>query len=96
MVATQQEYLVWVLDLVRHEEAHGFDTLLAAVHEVANEQELVDRWRPASYLKQPEHIIELTMEVAGDLDGRLKLQQRRLLLNNLLAFSDEPFNSLFV
>lgn len=92
VVAAKHVDHLWELDFIRHEEAHGFNTLLATVDEVANEQELVDRWGTARDLKQPQHIIILAVEIARDFDGRFELEQSRLRLEDLLTLANEPFN----
>jgi hypothetical protein len=94
VVASEQEDHVWVLHFVRQQDANGFDALLSSIHEVSDQQKLV-RWRSSStFLKQTEYIIELTMEVSGDLKGSLYLQERVLLLENLSCLLDQPLDSL--
>lgn len=96
VVTTQHKYLVRMLDLVRQQQTHGLNTLLAAINKVADQKELVDGRRSAGYLEQTKHIVELAVEVASDLDGCLKLEQCRLLLDNFLRLPDDPFNSFLV
>lgn len=54
-----------------------FDGLRAAVHEVAQEQEVSSR-RPAGRLEQPEQVAVLAVQVADHFDGHLEPQQHGL------------------
>jgi hypothetical protein len=63
VVASQQEEVVRVLDLVCQQEADRLDALLPAVHVVAEEQVVRRRRQPAE-LEQPEQVGELAVDVA--------------------------------
>lgn len=51
VIATQQEEVLWVLDLVGEQQADGFEWLFATVHIVAQEQVVGLGWE-AAVLKQ--------------------------------------------
>ena len=71
MISSQKEDHLGVLNLICHEQAHRLNALLSAIDEITNQQEFVDRWRASRDLKQPQHVVELAVEVAGDFDWRL-------------------------
>jgi hypothetical protein len=62
VVATQDEEVLGVLDLVRQKQANRLEGLLAAIHVVAQE-EIVRFWREASVFEQAEEIVVLSMDV---------------------------------
>lgn len=68
MVATQNEEVLWILDLVGQQEADGFERLLATVDVVAKEQ-VVRLWGETAVFEQAEEVIVLTVDVAADLLG---------------------------
>ena len=63
MVASQEEEVLGVLDLVREEKADGLERLLAAVDVVAQEQ-VVRLWWEAAVLEQAQQVVVLTVDVA--------------------------------
>lgn len=65
MVPTEQEEVLWVLDLIGQQQADGLQRLLAPVHVVAQEQ-VVALWREAAILEQPQKVIVLAMDVTWD------------------------------
>ena len=79
MVTSQQKYHLRVFDLVSEEEAHRFNRLFPSIHEIANQQKLIDGWRSSRDLKKSEHIIKLAMKVARYPDWALNLQERWFL-----------------
>lgn len=68
MVATQNEEVLGVLDLVGQEKADGLERLLATVDVVTKEQ-VVCLWGKAAVFEQAEEVIVLTVDVAADLLG---------------------------
>lgn len=62
VVATEDEEVLRVLDLVREEEADGLERLLATVNVVAKE-EVVGFWREAAILEQAEQVVILAVDV---------------------------------
>lgn len=66
VIATQDEEVLWILDLVRKEQADGFEGLLAAVHVIAKE-EVIRFWWEAAVLKESQKIVVLPVNVAADL-----------------------------
>ncbi len=63
VVATEDEEVLGVLDLVREEEADGLERLLATVNVVAKE-EVVGFWGEAAILEQAEQVVILAVDVA--------------------------------
>ena len=63
MVASQEEEILWVLDLVGQEEADGLHGLLPSVYVVPQEQ-VVGVWWEGAILKQPQQVRVLAMDVA--------------------------------
>lgn len=68
VVATQNEEVLGVLDLVGQEKADGLERLLATVDVVTKEQ-VVCLWGKAAVFEQAEEVIVLTVDVAADLLG---------------------------
>ena len=65
VVPTEQEEVLWVLDLIGQQQADGLQRLLAPVHVVPQEQ-VVTLWREAAVLEQPQKIIVLAVNVTCD------------------------------
>lgn len=65
VVPTEQEKVLWILDLIGQQQADGLQRLLAPVHVVPQEQ-VVTLWREAAILKQPQKVIVLAMNVTCD------------------------------
>lgn len=68
MVATQNEEVLGILDLVGQEKADGLERLLATVDVVTKEQ-VVCLWGETAVFEQAEEVIVLTVDVAADLLG---------------------------
>ena len=66
MVATQDEEVLGVLDLVGQEQANSLQRLLATV-DVVSKEEVIGFWRKSTILKQAQQIVILTMYIAADL-----------------------------
>lgn len=62
MIATQDEKVLWVFDLVGEQQADGLQRLLASVNIVPKE-EIVCLWWEATILEQTEKVVILTMDV---------------------------------
>ena len=63
VIASQQEEVLRVLDLVCEQQADGFQRLLASVHVVAQEQVVAFR-REAAIFEQTQQIVVLAVDVA--------------------------------
>ena len=74
MVATEDEKVLGVLDLVCEQEADDLEGLLAAVDIVAQE-EVVGLGGEATVFEQAEQIVVLAVDVTTDLDGCLQLEE---------------------
>ncbi len=77
VVATKEEEVLWVLDLVGEQEADGFEALLATVNIIA-EEEVVGIGRETTILKEAKKVIVLAVNIADNLDRRLQFQENRL------------------
>lgn len=78
MITTQQEEVLWVLDLVRQQQAYSLETLLATVDIVTQEQIISLGWK-ATVLKQPQQIRVLAVYIAAYLQRCFQLEQNGLL-----------------
>lgn len=67
VVAAQDEKVFRVLDLVRQQQADGFEGLLAAVDVIA-EEEVVGLRREAAILEQSQEIVVLAVDIAANLE----------------------------
>ncbi len=63
VVPTQNKKILWVLDLVRQQQANGLERLLSAVYVVAKEK-VVCLWGKAAILKESEQVVVLSVNVA--------------------------------
>lgn len=66
VVATEDEEVFGVLDLVGQEQANGLKGLLTSV-DVVTEEEVVGLWGKAAVLKQTEQIVVLAVDITADL-----------------------------
>lgn len=66
VVATEDEEVLGVLDLVGQEQANGLEGLLTSV-DIVTEEEVVGLWREAAVLEETEQIVVLTVDIAADL-----------------------------
>ena len=66
VVAAQDEEVLWILDLVREQEADGLEGLLAAVDIVAEEEVVGFGWKSA-VLEQSQEVVVLSVDVAANL-----------------------------
>ena len=95
VVAAQEVKLVWELDLVRQQQANGFDALLAAVHVVAEEQVLAAVLpRLTHHAEQAKQVDKLAVDVAEYLDGRLDFNQHRFLFEKDCCADDQELDLL--
>jgi hypothetical protein len=69
MIATQDEEVFGVLDLVCKKQANGLERLLASV-DIVSKEKIVCLRGEASVLEQTEQIIVLAMDVTADLRAR--------------------------
>jgi hypothetical protein len=77
VVASEEEEVFRVLDLVAQQKQYGFEALLATIH-IVPEEEVVGRRREAAHLEQADEVRVLAVDVADDLDGRGELDECRL------------------
>jgi hypothetical protein len=66
VVPTQDEEVLWVLDLVCQQQADGLERLLATI-DVVTEEEVVRLGREAAVLEKTKQIVVLAVNVAADL-----------------------------
>jgi len=76
VVASQDEEVLRILDLVGQKEADGFQRLLAAV-DVVSKEEVVGLGREAAILKEPKEIIVLAVDVTADLEEHDEVSRSR-------------------
>jgi len=66
VVTTENEEVLWVLDLVCEQQANGFQRLFSSIYIVA-EEEVVRLWREATVFKKSEKIVVLTVDITTNL-----------------------------
>ena len=66
MVPTQDEEILWILDLVRKKQTNCFKGLLASV-DIVPEEEVVRFGRKSSVFKKAEEVVILAMNITTDL-----------------------------
>lgn len=70
VVATEDEEVLGVFDLVGEEKADGFQGLLATV-DVVSEEKVVGLWREATVFEQTQKIVVLTVNITANLKTML-------------------------
>lgn len=66
VVPTQDEEVLWILDLVREKQANGFKRLFASVDVVPKEEVICFRWESPIF-KEAEKVVILAMDITTDL-----------------------------
>lgn len=94
MVATEEEKVLRVLDLVGQEETDRLQRLLTPVDIVAQE-EVVGLGGKAAVLEETEEVIVLAVDVAADLEWSFKLEQDRLRQKDFSRFETQASNLVF-
>ena len=74
VVATQQEEVLGILDLVSQQQADDLEVLLAAVHVVA-EEEVVRLGREPTDLEDSQKVDEFSVDVTRDDEWRVQLDK---------------------
>ena len=94
MVASEEEEVLWVLDLVGQEEADGFEGLLSSVNIISEEKVIGFRWE-SSVLKQSQQVIILTMDISTYFDWCFQLEKDGLVDENVSGLDAKSPNFLF-
>ena len=95
VISTQEEDMVRVFHLVGHQQAEGFDALLAAVHVVAHVKVFAVRRSSAHNIVHSKQVVVLPVKVSRDVDRRFEFEQGRLVVELLFGFTDQPLYILF-
>lgn len=66
MVATKNEEVFWILDLIGQEEANGLQRLLAPI-DIITKEKIVSFRREAAVLEQSEEVIVLAVNISTNL-----------------------------
>jgi hypothetical protein len=66
MIASQEEEVLGILDLVAHEKQYGLKRMLSSINIIPQKKE-VGAWREAAHLKHADKIGVLAMDVSHDL-----------------------------
>ena len=77
MVATEQEEVLWIFDLVSEKETDGLEGLFTPVY-VVTEEQVVTLWGEASILKEAQQVIVLAVDIScrhGRGGGRYSYRQ---------------------
>ena len=91
VVASEEEEVLRVLDLVGEHEADDFEVLLAAIDVVA-EEEVVGFGREAADLENSEQVNKLAVNIPRNNQWRVQLNQIWLRDEYLLTLLDEHLN----
>lgn len=91
VVATEDEEVLGVLDLVGEQQADGLQGLLASV-DIITEEEVVGLGGESTVLKQPEQVIVLPVNITADLDGSFKLKKDGLRNEDLASLGAKIAN----
>ncbi len=66
MVPTQDEEILWILDLVREKQANGLKRLFTSIDVVPKEEIICFGWE-SSVFKEAEKVVILAMDITADL-----------------------------
>ena len=66
MIATEDKEIFGVFDLVREQEANGFQGLLSPINVIA-EKQIVGFWRKPSVFEESEKIVILAVDISANL-----------------------------
>lgn len=88
VVSSENEEVLRVLDLVCEQQADSLKRLLASV-DVVTEEQVVGIGGEATIFKETEQIVVLSVNIAANLDGSLKLKQDGLRDENLTSLGAE-------
>jgi hypothetical protein len=78
MIPTEKKEILWVLDLVCEEKGNCFNALQSSV-DVVSEEQIVSSRRSPACSEDAKKIMKLAVYVAANGQGRLELEQDRLL-----------------
>ena len=93
VVASEQEEVLRVLDLVGEEEANGLERLLSSVN-VISKEEIVGLRGETAILEESQEVIILAMHITADFDWGLKLKENGLVDEDVSRFDAESFDLL--
>ena len=65
MISSEEEEILWILDLIGQEKADGLHGLLPSVH-IVPKKEVIGVWGKGAILKQPEKVTILTVNITCD------------------------------
>lgn len=88
VVSSENEEVLRVLDLVCEQQADSLKRLLASV-DVVTEEQVVGIGGEATIFKETEQIVVLSVDIAANLDGSLKLKQDGLRDEDLTSLGAE-------
>lgn len=95
VVSSQQEEVLWVLDLVSKQQADGLNVVFSSINVISKEK-VVGIRRKLSVLKQSEQIVVLAMDIAlgeayltTNFQWGLKFKQNRLLGEDLSGLATQ-------
>lgn len=74
VVASEEEEILWVLELVAEKEQYRLERLLATVDVISQEQEVCAWWKPA-HLKHSDQVGVLAVDVTDNLDGSIQFEK---------------------
>lgn len=70
MVASDQGYPLWIADFQSQEEQESLNWVEASIDKVSHEH-IAGLWTLTAYLEKLHQVVELTMNVSTDCDGRI-------------------------
>lgn len=75
VVATKDEEVFGVFDLVCEEKADGFQGLLATI-DIVSEKEVVGLWREATVFEKTQKIVVLAVDITANLNPSLAMLEQ--------------------
>jgi hypothetical protein len=95
VVATEDEEVLGVLDLVCEEKTNGLERLLATV-DIVTKEEVVGFWGEAAVLEETEKVVVLAVNVTTNLDGCLELEKDGLADKDLARLGAEVLDLILL
>ena len=78
VVASQQEYPVWVLNFQTEQKGNGFNRMIPSINKISNHNKLVSR-TPSTLLQQIFNIKELSMDISSHINRTIHTHDIRFL-----------------
>ena len=78
VISSQQEKVLWILDLVAHKKEDSLQRMFSSIHVIAQEEKIRTRWKSAHF-EHSDKVRVLPVNVTHDFDWRFQLDKGWLI-----------------